>query len=298
MDRKTEQLDKERRKALGDLLIAECKSPHCDVSTVANYINAGADVLYKNNLPLYFAAKGLKFGLIKFLIENGALKHSSARNYIASMCQFKGFNDETEKQYFELLDEVLVKTGRDIQLFAPYINSMAVTGRLDKLVALKNRYGFTDLEVAGAVYVRIIFEIIVSGYNDMLGYINSFNSWINQASFDLAVAANEWMALEYFIEKTPIKTPSDTAVGQALFEGSFEVLTILEKTGYDFKAKPLFLEKACRAVFSKGTKSLEFLLSKGYKLTDKYKGKTLYAHALEDNNAPLVKWLEEKGINT
>lgn len=292
MEKKIDKLDKERIKALGELLVAECKSPASNFTVLNNLIDAGADVLYKNSYGLYFAAKQLKFDLIRFLIDKGALNGTTAPNYITAMCEYKGFNDKCEAQYFELLELICNKSGKNISVFTPYINNMAVNGRLGKIIALKEKYGFSDTCIASAVYIRIIFEIISGGYNYMLDYINAHRVWADKTAFDLAVATNEWMALEYFIQETNFRIPSDTAVGQALFEGSFEVITILDKIGYDFKNKPLLLEKAGRAVFSNGTKSLEFLFSKGYSADDKYKGKTLYAHALDDKNEKLLEWLQ------
>lgn len=294
MEKNLGKIDKERIKALSGLLVAECKSPVFNLAVINNLIEAGADVLYKNSYALYFAAKQLKFDLIDFLIEKGALNAAAAKNYITAMCEYKGFNDACEERYFALLDTVCRHFGKDISVFAPYINNMAVNGRLGKIIAVKEKYGFSDSQICETIYIRIIYEIISGGYNYMLDYINAHRAWADQTAFDLAVATNEWMALEYFITNTNLRTPSDTAVGQALFEENFEVITILDKIGYDFKNKPTLLEKASRAVFSKGTKSLEFLFSKGYSKLDKYKGKTVLAHAQDDKNEKLTEWLADR----
>ncbi len=290
MDKQT-QLDKERAKALGDVLVAECKSADYSIESIDTMLQNGADVNYGNSRPLYWATKLHRFDLVKYLIEHGALAPEIARTYISTMCDYKGFTDEKEPEFFEILDLANSKTGDYMTLFTPYINNMAVNGRLDKIYALMERYYLTEREVVSVIYLRIIFEIVNGGYADMLAFIEKHKQWADKAAFDLCVSTGEWGVMEYFIEHTDFRIPSDRAVAQAVYEGYFEVLTILDKTGYDFSGKPEFLEKACRAAYGKGTKSLEFLLSRGYTLGDRYKGKTILEHAEEDNNAPLIEFI-------
>ena len=292
MDKQT-QLDKERTKALGEVLVAECRAEDYSLESIDNILLSGADVNYGNSRPLYWATKLHKFDLVKYLIKHGALSTGIARTYISTMCDYKGYTDEKEAEFFEILDLVHSHTGDYMTLFTPYINNMAVNGRLDKIRALMGRYYLTEREVVLVIYPRIIFEIVNGGYDEMLAFIEKHKQWTDKANFDLCVSTGDWGVLEYFIEKTDLRTPSDTAVGQAVYEGYFEVLSILDKTGYDFSNKPLLLEKACRAAYGKGTKSLEFLLKHGYKLTDKYKGKTILEHAIADKNEPLIKFINE-----
>ncbi len=296
MDKQT-QLDKERAKALGDVLVAECKSADYSLESIDTMLQNGADVNYGNSRPLYWATKLHRFDLVKYLIEHGALSTDIARTYISTICDYKGFSDDKEPEFFEILDLANSKTGDYMALFTPYINNMAVNGRLDKIYALMERYYLTEREIVSVIYVRIIFEIVNGGYADMLEFIEKHKNWMDKAAFDLCVSTGDWGVMEYFIEKTDFRIPSDTAVGQAVYEGYFEVLTILDKTGYDFSKKPMFLEKACRAAYGKGTKSLEFLLERGYSINDKYKGKTLLEHAEEDKNAPLVEFIRARTGN-
>jgi hypothetical protein len=288
------QSEKERNKALGDMLVLECKSPHYSLDIIESVLQNGADIDYNNSRPLYWAAKQHKFELVKFLLNRGASAKDIALTYISTMCDFKGFTEAMEPQFFEILDVAHSKTGGYMTLFTPYINSMAVAGRTDKLRALMSRYYLTEREVAEAVYIRIIFEIIMKNCDEMLEFIEKHKSWMSQSSFDLCVSTGEWIVLEHFITNSDFRTPSVAAVGQAVYEGYFEVLDILDKTGYSFAHKPLLLEKACRAAYSKGTKSLEYLLKRGYSLRDRYNGKTISEHALEDNNAPLCEFLQGK----
>lgn len=294
MDLKTKQLDKERYKALGDLLILECKSANYSLETIDTLIENGADLSYNNSKALYFATKQLKFELIKYLINNGALKDPIAKTYISNMCEYKGFNDAVEKQFFEILDIAHSKTGDYMMLFTPYINNMAVNGRLDKLRNLMKRYYLTESEIVSVIYIRIIFEIIKHGYLDILTLIEKHNDFKDQGSLDLCVSTGEAHVLEYLLFNSKFTTPSDDAVAKAIYEGYFNVLIMLELNGYDFSKKSIFLEKACRAVNSKGAGSIEFLLERGYSLTDSYKGKTILEHAIEDKNSPLQEYLSLK----
>jgi hypothetical protein len=176
-------------------------------------------------------------------------------------------------------------------LFTPYINSMAAANRFDKLSALMRRYYLTEREIVSVIYIRIIFEIINNGYADMLKFIERHKNWIDLAALDLAVSTGEFVVLEYILANSDLRTPTDIAVAQAIYDGCFEVLNVLDRSNYNFSGKGLFLEKACRAAYSKGMQSLEFLLRRGYSLTDGYKGKTVSEHARDDLNFPLTEYL-------
>ena len=289
---KLKQMEKERQKALNDLLVAECKSPSANLESIRTILASGADIFYKNSAPLYWAAKKHNFELIKFLIANGALEEcENARRYLSQMCEHK-FSEKIEPAFFEILDIAHSRTGDFMTLFIPYINNMAVHGRLDKIRALQKRYYLTESEIANVIEPRIIFEVVLNDRHDMLEFIERHKSWIGQKSFDNAVDSGEWIVLEYMIKKNGYIQPSDTAVAKAVFDGSFEVLDLIVAHGYDFGRKPLFLEKACRAAFGKGTRSLAYLLRHGYTVSDIYKGKTILEHAIKDNNEPLLRFLE------
>ena len=292
VDYKQKQLEKERVKALCDLLVAECKSPHPNLDSVRTILNSGADIHYKYAEPMRWATKLNHFELVKFLIGNGALNTEIARSYISKMCDHK-FSDKIEPQFFEILDIARANAGGDyMTLFTPYINHMAVYGKIEKLRALQTRYYLTEAEIASVIEVRIIFEIVLNNHDEMLNFVERHKKWISQESFDSAVSAGEWIVLEYMVHKNGFLTPSDAAVAKAVYDGYFEVLDILTHNGYKFERKALFLEKACCAAFSKGTRSLEYLLRHGYSVSDIYRGKTLFEHADEDQNEPLLRFLK------
>ncbi|MDR2202011.1 MAG: ankyrin repeat domain-containing protein [Clostridiales bacterium] len=296
MNLKIKQDEKERRRALGEILTAECKAPGYSLDIIETALQNGADINYNNSRPLYFAAKTQKFELIKYLLSEGAGEPPFALTCISAMCDFKGFGEESEPRFFELLELLLPKTDEPIKLFTPYINAMAVDGRIDKLNALGVRFGISEGEIADAVYIRIIFEIILKNCDAMLEFIERHKNWMTQSAFDLCVSTGEWMVLEHIISRSELRTPGIDAVGQAVYEGYFEVLDILTGTGYDFLNKPLLLEKACRAAYSKGTRSLEYLLRRGYTLNDGYNGKSIAEHAVADSNTPLREFLQKRGI--
>ena len=80
-------------------------------------------------------------------------------------------------------------------------------------------------------------------------------------------------------------TPSDNAVGQAVFTGSTEVLDILLHCGYWFNRNPEFLKKAARAAFNDGGRMLKYMFAHGYSAKDCYGGKSLRDNALADGNS-------------
>lgn len=296
MEVKQNKLEKERNKALGDLLVAECKSKSVDINaqleTIETILTSGAMIDYKNSQPLYFACKLHKFGLVKYLIDKGACVSGIARSYIATMCDYKGFNDELEPQYFEILDMVHTKTGDYMGLFTPYINSMAVSNRYEKLAMLAKRYYLSDYEVVDVIHTRIVFEMVKSQQDDMLEYISSHKRWINKDTFELAISSGESEVLIYMIESGEYFEPSDEVVSKAVYEGFFDCLNALLLCGYSFNRKEVFLEKACRATLTRGTKSIEYLLHNGYAVGDMYKGKTMLQHAEIDGNEPLIAFFE------
>ncbi|MCL2061213.1 MAG: hypothetical protein FWH03_01120 [Firmicutes bacterium] len=291
-DFKQKQLERERFKALCDLLVAECKSKHANLDSVKTLLQSGADVQYKYSEPLRRAAKNQNFELIKLLINHGALTDAPiARTFLAQICDHK-FNEKIEPAFFEILDMAHSKTGDYMSLFTPYINSMAVHGRLDKLRCLQKRYYLTESELAGVIERRVIFEIVLNNHDEILEFIEKHKNWYVQESYDMAVDSGEWIVLERLIKVGGYVKPSDKAVAKAVFDGHFAVLDMLFNCGYSFERKEIFLEKACRAALSRGTRSLAYLTQHGYALSDKYMGKTILEHAIDDKNLPLLDYLQ------
>lgn len=291
MANKEQSLIKEREKALGELLISECRADEPNIEALSTAILHGADVCYRHAAALHWAAKLNRFELVTFLIEHGVLREPMSRNIIANMCNNKGFGEEQEPKFFEVLDAVRrASSDSSLDIFIPYINSMAVAGRLDKLRALMDRYFLTEAEVANAIYLRIIFEIIVGVHDEMLDFINAHVDWQTQAALDQAVSGGDWVSLEYLLSHGKVTaTPAESAVAQAVFNGYTEVLDMLLACGYTFARNPQFLKKACRAAFNDGGRMLEYLLAHGYSASDVYDYRSLRENALLDgNNAALA----------
>lgn len=287
MASKEQLLQKEREKTLGELFVSECRAENPNYDTLRTMVLNGADVCYKHAAALHWAAKGNRFSLVSFLIDNGVLKEPVSRSIIANMCNNKGFTEESEPSFFEVLDSVR-RAGGDggIDIFIPYINATAVAGRLDKLRALMKRYYLSEAEVARSIYIRIIFEIILHAHDEMLEFINKHVDWQNQAALDMAVSGGDWVVLEYLLGQGKVQaSPGENAVGQAVFTGATEVLDILLHCGYTFARNPRFLKKACRAAFNDNGRMLTYMLQHGYAVTDSYDGKTLRENAMADGNA-------------
>ncbi|MCL2255315.1 MAG: hypothetical protein FWC11_00465 [Firmicutes bacterium] len=302
------QLEKARVKTLGEVLVAECKAKLTDISVLQNIIAEGGEATYSNSKPLFVASKELKFDVVKFLIEKGALKNPVAFSYVAKMVDFKGYKDEEhEEQYFELLKMLIdLDPVQKHKLLEPYINAMCVQGKLPRLLNLLARFNISHYEVANIVGPRIICEVVVREHFEILAFIEMHNKWINQEAFDSAVRSNEWLTLEYILKHSDLRVPTDKAVGEALYAGHFEVLHILEKIGYDFYkqesgkdgAHPLYLERAARSAMYNNTNGIKFLFEHGYGPSDMYNGKTLVENAIDDNNFKLLAWLKENPTTT
>lgn len=297
MASKEQMLQKERDRALGELFVGECRASEPNYDTLRTMIKSGADVCYKHATALHWAAKKLDFPLVLFLIDNGVLGEPISTSTIANMCNAKGFGEETEQKFFEVLDAVRRKRGDGgIELFVPYINAMAAQGRLDKLKTLMTRYYLTETEVANAIYTRIIFEVILGVHDEMLEFINAHVDWQTPAALDMAVSGGDWVVLEYLLKEGKVKPqPSETAVGQAVFGGAAEVLDILLHCGYSFGGNTLFLKKACRAAFNDEGRMLRYLLSHGYSPLSKYDGRTVRENAMIDGNKAVLSVLDELG---
>ena len=288
---KISKLERERLKALNDLLVAECKSKNANLDSIKIIISKGADIHYKNSMPLYWAARQHNFGLVKFLISKGALDScDNARRHISKICDFK-WKENVEPAFFEILDLAHSRVGDFMMLFAPYINNIAVNGKLDKIKELQKRYSLTDIEIVNVIEVRVVFEVIINGYVEMLQFIERHKVWIDQKSFDSAVDSGELIVLDYMLSLGHYFTPSDSAVAKAVFDGYFDILDRLIDNGYCFEKKALFLEKACRAAYDKSTDRLEYLLKHGYSLTDTYNNKSIFEHAVEDKNQKLLEYI-------
>lgn len=287
------RLVKDRQKALGELLVSECRSAEPVIAALSAMVENGADVCYGNSKPLYWAAKNLNFSVVKFLIEHGALAHPASINYVADMCEKKGFGEKHEDDFFALLDVCRKKAGADyMTLFTPYINGMAVAGRADKLKMLMNRYYLTEAEVAGCIYTRIIFEVVLQCHDEVLGLINRHVKWQTAENFNLAVRTGDWVVLEYMLGHGSLYPPEESAVCAAIMGGFFEVLDLLCANGFDFARKPLYLKKACRAAFGDaGTAAIAYLFAHGYTAEDCYDGLSITQNAQKDGNDKLLEFL-------
>lgn len=294
MASREEILQKERRKTLGELFVTECREASPNYDTLRTLVLNGADVCYRHAAALHWAAKQNKFALVSFLVDNGVLEEPVSRNIIANMCNNKGFSEQDEPAFFEVIDNVRrVKSDGGIDIFVPYINSMAVQGRLDKLRTLMARYYLSEAEVARSIYIRIIFEIILHAHDEMLAFVDRHVDWQNQTALDLAVADGDWVVLEYLLKAGKVQpTPGDNAVGQAVFTGATEVLDILLGCGYTFAHDPQFIKRACRAAFNDEGRMLAYMLRHGYDATDRYDGKTLRENALADGNTAALRVLD------
>lgn len=294
MASKEQLLAKEREKALGELFVAECRADEPNFDTLRTMCLNGANVCYKHAAALHWAAKLNRYSLVSFLIDNGVLREQVSRSIIANMCNNKGYREEHEPRFFEVLDDVRRVSGdAGIDIFVPYINTMAVQGRMDKLRALMKRYFLTEAEVAKAIYIRIIFEIILNAHDEVLEFVNRHVNWQDTAALDMAVSGGDWVALEYLINNHKVKIePSDKAVSQAVFTGCTEVLDMLLGCGYSFAHKPEFLKKACRAAFNDGGRMLKYMFSHGYAYTDVYDGMTVRENAMRDGNTAAVKLID------
>lgn len=286
MASKEQLLQKEREKTLGELFVNECRADEPNFDTLRTLCVNGADVCYRHAAALHWAVKLNRFSLVSFLVDNGVLAEPVSRSIIANMCNNKGFNEECEDKFFEVIDNVRRVSGdANTDIFIPYINSMAVQGRLDKLRALMKRYYLTEAEVAKSVYIRIIFEIILNAHDEMLEFINGHVQWQDQTALDLAVSGGDWVVLEYLIHAGKVKIePSEKAVSQAIFTGSAEVLDMLLSCGYSFDRNPEFLKKASRAAFNDGGRMLKYMFAHGYSAKDVYGGKTVRENARDDGN--------------
>ena len=288
---KTTKLERERVRALNDLLIAECKKEDANMDSIKNILTSGADIHYKNSTALYWATRKHNFTLIKFLISKGALEScDNARRHISKICDYR-FNDSVEPAFFQILDLAHSRVGDFMTLFTPYINNIVVHGKLDKIKELQKRYSLTDIEIAGVIELRVVFEVVINNFIEMLAFIEKHKVWIDQKSFDSAVDSGELVVLDYMLSQGLYYTPADAAVAKAVYDGFFEVLDRLFDNGYNFERKALFLEKACRAAYDKGLDRLEYLLKRGYTLADTYKGKSILEHAIDDKNDSLIKFL-------
>ena len=294
MANREQALQKERERALGELFVAECRADEPNFDTLRTMCLNGANVCYRHATALHWAAKLKRFSLVSFLIDNGVLREPVSRSIIANMCNNKGFTEADEPSFFAVLDDVRRVSGGDgIDIFVPYINSMAVAGRLDKLKALMKRYYLTESEVAKSIYIRIIFEIILNNRDEMLDFVNKHVDWQDQTALDLAVSGGDWVVLEYLLGSGKVKaTPSEKAVAQAVFTGATEVLDMLLSSGYSFGHNPQFLKKACRAAFNDNGRMFNYLLKYGYSAGDVYDGKTVRENAMIDGNTAIVDLID------
>ena len=284
-----EQKEKDER------LLELAKSNFTNAAEARLALSEGANVHAKGSRAMLNACKRFNYEVIRTLIEFGALSMPIARKYLASLCDYRGFDKTNIEDYFALLSEAIAVTGRDDNYFEPYINNRAAVGDMEGLNRFKFRFELTDDYVVRHVYPGIIFEIINNSHDDMLAYITGNREWIDQKCFDSAVAGGEEAVLQYIFENSDLIAPSRASVANALFAGRTGVLDMLSDVGYDFENHdPFFLEKACRATMSTGYAPLEYLLEHGYKLTDSYGGKTVLENALADGNYKLTQYVRER----
>ena len=284
-------LQKER----DERLITLTKDKDATPEQVRSLLTEGANVLARDCRAMLNACKKFNYPVINVLIEFGALSRPIARKYIGSLCDYRGFDKTDLNAYFDRLESAIAITGADDDYFEPYLNNRAAVGDMEGLTVFKTRFGLTDEYVVRHVLVRIIFEVINHGYEDVLAYVSSNRQWIDQSCFDLAVSGGEEKALEYILDHSDFTTPSRAAVATALFAGHMGVLDMLSDIGYDFEdCDEYFLAKACRATMTMGMVPLEYLLEHGYSLEGSYCGKTVLENALADGNFKLAQYIREK----
>lgn len=195
------QIENEKRKALGEVLIAECRDKNCSIASVQELIERGADIFYKNCRCLHWAAKNLNFSVVELLLDNGILLSQVSSSIVTNMCFSGGYNDEMDQTYFHLLERLMNEGYAKKEVLTPYFNSIAVYGRLDKLQSTARKYSLTDREMANCLYIRAIFEVVTNCNDDILDFINENNDWINEKSLALAKATNEFVITEYIEKK-------------------------------------------------------------------------------------------------
>lgn len=276
-----------------------CRLPDSDgaiLSKIEMLLNSGAEINCFNSKPLYNATRSLNFKLIYLLIKYGALNSPLAVNYIASICDYRNFK-KNEEAFFELIDHCISIKGFDMAYFVPYINTMFLHGQAQKTNLLITKYNISASDIVNCVYERVIFEIINNGYENTLSYIERYRNWITQSCFDTAVSSGDIKALKYILAKNLGFEPSQSALLKVIYDGNTEVLEVLKLWGFGLKKDLVYLKQACRAFYSKGKTSLEYLLKNGFSLQDTYDGKSIYQNAVADNNTPLINYLQRFGIN-
>lgn len=290
--------EKEKKELFRQLNIELCElCKECgDTERIRYLVNSGADIFFGGLKALSNATKKKNFAAIDILIDGGILSEPRAKAIIASVCDYKNFDDEAETRYFEMLDRAIATTGKHPDYFAPYINSMLIHGKTDKLYYFMARYSLSHEETAAAVYLRMIFETIGNGFANSLEFIDKNIDWMNTAALDAAVASGEIDVIRYIFENSDVGLPSETAIYSAIFEGATEILELLIKRGWNPANNPIYLKKACRSFVSHGDAALSFLLSHGYTLDDIYDGKTIYENAIKDNNQQLLSFLAAKAV--
>ena len=266
------------------------------LARASQLLDEGAFVNAGGGKPLYFAARKQNYPLLYLLIDNGALSLPIAKNYIASICDYRGF-DKSEEAFFALIDYAISITGFDKAYLIPYINCMFLHGRHQKTYRLTDVYGLKPREIVGEVYERVIFEIINNNHMETLEYIEGYRDWINRACFDTAISGGEAKVLAYMLFNGRYFEPAESSVCKAIYDGYTEILDLLRSNGFDLGKNPLYLKKACRTFYYNGEKALIYLLNCGFSLRDRYDGKTVYENAIADENTPLLEFLRKNGVN-
>jgi len=260
------------------------------LSKIELLIKDGAEVCSQNSKPLYNATRTQNFRLIYLLIDNGALNDPIAKNYIASICDYRNFKKH-EEEFFKLIDHCISLTGFDMEYLTPYVNTTFLHGQPQKTNLLIKKYSLTPAKIVGCVYERAIFEIINNGHENTLAYIERYRNWITQSVFDTAIAGGEIKVLKYILSKNLGFTPQESGILKAIYDGNIEVLEVLKTWGYSLKKDPNFLKQACRSFFFNRKASLEYLFKNGFSLLDTYDGRSIYENAVIDDNKPLLEYL-------
>lgn len=287
------------QKLINNDLANLCKLPDSDgdiLNKIEQLLLSGAEAVYCNGKPLYNATRKLNFKTVYKLIEYGALQEPNAKNYIASICDYRNFSKNEEK-FFNLIDFCIEKTGFDIAYFIPYINTMFLHGQPQKTNILISKYGLKPKQIIDEVYERVIFEIINNGHENTLAYIERYREWINQSCFDTAISGGETKVLKYILSKDMGFVPQESSICKAIYDGYTDVLDTLKEHGYALKKEPAYLKRACRSFLTNGKKAFEYLIQNGFSLTDCYDGKTVYENAVIDGNRPLLEYLRLHGVS-
>lgn len=234
MANKLQQLNIDKVKALGELFVQECREASPNLQTLQIMLDNGAPITYNHAKSVYWTAKDFKFDALNFLVDNGALEERVCKTYISNICNYKNYKiveEAIEPEYFAVMEKCVDFYGSRIDIFTPYIIYMAVHGQVDKLENLMKRYYLSEKEIAQAIPVPIILEIIMHNYTNVLNFINKRVEWITQDVFDRVVETGDWLSLEYIINNSQLRSCSIKSLDRAKKNKHTAVLEILKHMG-------------------------------------------------------------------